>query len=193
MNVSSNSMVCQQAAMSDASCKVGALPTELLRIRRCWKMQSFPSFLRGELAHAKARILRYLGLLRPMQTATRVVPVLSHTLEKEGNAALDLMPGELVRVRSRAEIQRTLDNGGRVKGLFFMPGMWQFCGKEFRVYKQVRKLQIESTGEVRQLKNTVLLEGAVCEGSVVECDRSCFYFWREAWLERVDLTSRAEP
>ena len=180
--------------MPDASFKVGVFSTELLRIRRCWKTQRLPTFLRSQLARVRATILRYLGL-QPLQTATRLQPIPSHSLEKTWNTNLELKPGELVRVRSPQEIQRSLDDGRRHSGLLFMPGMWQFCGREFRVYKKVRKLQIESTGEVRRVKNTVLLDGVVCEGSIIECDRSCFYFWREAWLERVEprQVSTLEP
>jgi len=66
-----------------------------------------------------------------------------------------------------------------------MPMMRVCCGKEFRVYKRVEKIVLESTGEIRRLKNTVLLEDAICDG-IYGCNRSCFFFWKEAWLERVN-------
>jgi hypothetical protein len=43
---------------------------------------------------------------------------------------------------------------------------------------------LEGSGELRKLQNTVLLEGVMCDG-IFGCDRSCFQFWREAWLRRV--------
>lgn len=45
---------------------------------------------------------------------------------------------------------------------------------------------LESTGQLRKIKNTVLLEGAICDGSQFGgCDRSCMFFWNEAWLQRI--------
>ena len=42
---------------------------------------------------------------------------------------LDLSPGDLVRVRSAAEIFRTLDAEGSFDNLPFMPEMVQYCGR----------------------------------------------------------------
>ena len=98
---------------------------------------------------------------------------------------LDLQPGEVVRVKTEPEILTTLDKCDQYKGLMWMPMMRVCCGKEFRVYKRVEKIVLESTGEIRRLKNTVLLEDAICDG-IYGCNRSCFFFWKEAWLERVN-------
>lgn len=102
--------------------------------------------------------------------------------------SLDLKPGERVRVKSEDEILKTLDGSGRNRGLGFMPGMREYCSREMRVFKPVRKMILESTGELRKVKNTVLLENSMCQGVGMECDRSCFYFWREAWLTRLEET-----
>lgn len=98
---------------------------------------------------------------------------------------LDLRPGELVRVRTEAEIASTLDVRGSNKGLYWMPLMQEFCGKEFRVFKRVGAIRLERTGEYARLKNTVLLTDCLCKG-FYGCDRSCFLFWREVWLERIE-------
>lgn len=97
---------------------------------------------------------------------------------------LNLQPGELVRVKSESEILKTLDSCGRNRGLAWIPCMRKYCGQECRVYKRVERIILETTGEIRRAKNTVLLEGVICEG-LYGCDRSCFPFWREVWLERV--------
>lgn len=172
-------LVCQHTAIENASSGVRPWLLEMLRIKWSWKRDNFKSFLKRQLVRLKTRIIG-----APGRTAPADVQCLSLTDSQDGEC-LWLKPGELVQVRPREQILRTLDSRQRHKGLLFMPGMWRLCGKEFRVYKQVKNIQMESTGEVRRLSNTVLLEGAVCEGSIVECDRSCFYFWREAWLERV--------
>jgi hypothetical protein len=101
---------------------------------------------------------------------------------------LGLRPGEWVRVKPEEEILATLDHCYQNKGLAWMPIMSQYSGKKLKVYKRVDKIVLESTGEIRKLKNTVLLEGGICDG-IYGCDRSCFHFWREIWLERVENTN----
>ena len=104
---------------------------------------------------------------------------------------LNLKAGELVEVKSEEEILAMLDHRARYKGLLWMPGMQKYCGKRFRVYKRLERILLESTGELRKIKNTVLLEGAVCDGEeYFGCDRSCLHFWREAWLRRTDENSK---
>jgi len=100
---------------------------------------------------------------------------------------LNFQPGETVRVRSEEEIAETLDENGKNGGLWFMPEMRRYFGQQFKVYKRVEKIIMETTGEYRRMKNTVLLEGVICDGSEHHgCDRSCFHYWREVWLERVE-------
>jgi len=101
--------------------------------------------------------------------------------------SLDLQPGEWAEVRSIDEISLTLDENAKYKGLYFMPEMKKFCGKKFKIFKIVKIIKLESTGEVRKLKSpTVFLEGVYCDGELHEgCDRSCFHFWKEAWLKRI--------
>jgi hypothetical protein len=100
---------------------------------------------------------------------------------------LALKSGDWVEVRSAREIFSTLDQHGKLKGLAFTPEMVKFCGKRFRVFKRLENIILESTGELRRIKSpTVLLEAVFCDGKAHgECDRSCFCFWREAWLRRI--------
>jgi hypothetical protein len=89
----------------------------------------------------------------------------------------------MVEVKSEQEIRQTLDEYGRHRGLLWMPGMARFCGKQYRVRKRVERIMLESTGQLRKIRNTVLLDGVMCE-DLYGCDRSCFHYWREAWLRR---------
>ena len=103
-----------------------------------------------------------------------------------GEETLDLWPGELVEVKSVDEVLATLDSHRRHKGLLWMTGMRKYCGTRCRVYRKVEKIMLESNGQLRNMKNTVLLEGVMCDGVAFGgCDRSCFHFWREVWLRRV--------
>lgn len=101
---------------------------------------------------------------------------------------LNLQPGDPVQIRSKEEIFATLDENGKYKGLLFMREMARFCGQGHKVFKIVKKIQLESTLEMRELKSpTVFLEGVFCDGEFHDgCDRSCFLYWKEVWLKRAD-------
>ncbi|NLT36525.1 MAG: hypothetical protein GXX83_11595 [Gaiellales bacterium] len=92
-----------------------------------------------------------------------------------------------MKVRSEDEILSTLDDSGRCMGLGFMPEQKAFCGREFRVVKIVQRIMLETNSELRTMKSpTLFLEGVFCSGEFHgNCDRSCYLFWKEPWLERV--------
>src|SRR5690348_4546059 len=105
----------------------------------------------------------------------------------ENATSLRLRPGETVEVRSEAEILRTLDSQGRLDALPFMPEMLEYCGKQFKVYKRSDKTcdTINNTGS-RRMWNTVHLEDLRCNGAAHGgCQARCLFFWKEAWLKRV--------
>ncbi len=107
--------------------------------------------------------------------------------EKPADEVLNLKAGELVEVKSKEEVLATLDHKGQYKGLSWMLGMDKFCGRRYRVYKRLDRILLESTGELRKIKNTVLLESVECDGKeFFDCNRSCYHYWREIWLKRVD-------
>ncbi len=100
-----------------------------------------------------------------------------------------LQPGDWVRVKSLEAVQQTLNRRGMCGGLRFMPVQHAYCGKTFRVFKQVNTFLDERDFRMKRLRDVVILEGVYCDGSPLEpvpCDRSCFLFWKEAWLEKVD-------
>lgn len=100
--------------------------------------------------------------------------------------SLNLQPGELAEVKSKEEILATLDFRGRNRGLGFMPEMLKYCGRRYRVLKRFDKMINEQTGKMRQIANTVILEGVICDGKAHGgCQRTCYGFWREVWLKRV--------
>jgi hypothetical protein len=99
-----------------------------------------------------------------------------------------LLAGQLVRVRSKEEIQSTLDNWNNLKGCGFMEEMWQYCNTRQRVLKPVQRFVDERDQQVKRARGIVFLQGVHCEGTVDygKCDRNCYFFWREEWLEKVD-------
>lgn len=106
---------------------------------------------------------------------------------------LGLEPGELVRVKSQDEIRATLDSDGRYERLAYMDVvMDRYSGQTFRVRNRVDRFFDERNWRMLKLRNVVLLDGVHCQSlpdDAVEwagCQRACFLFWKEAWLERVD-------
>jgi hypothetical protein len=66
--------------------------------------------------------------------------------------------------------------------------MEQYCDTTQRVLKPVERCLDERDYRILRLRGVVLLEGLICKGmgGVGRCDRSCFYFWREEWLQKID-------
>ncbi|HEV2884251.1 MAG TPA: hypothetical protein VGW36_05300 [Pyrinomonadaceae bacterium] len=107
-------------------------------------------------------------------------------MEDSSAQSLNLRPGELVRVKSLAQIKQTLDAAGKNQNLLFAPTMMSFCGQVMKVQDRVENIVLEATPRQRKIKDTVLLEGATCDGVCHRlCPRQSFLFWRECWLERV--------
>ena len=101
---------------------------------------------------------------------------------------LHLKKGDIVKVRSSEEIAKTLDENNKFERCEFMETMWQFCGGKYKVFKRVDKILDPWTNKLRRCKNLVILEGLLCHGDpthATACDRTCLYYWNEAWLERV--------
>jgi hypothetical protein len=106
----------------------------------------------------------------------------------EINNTSTLKAGDLVRVRSKEEILVTLNHWGILKGCMFMPEMSPYCGTVQRVMKRMERFVDERDYHVKKCNGIILLEGLNCQGTsdYGRCDRTCFYFWREEWLEKVD-------
>jgi hypothetical protein len=99
-----------------------------------------------------------------------------------------LQAGDFVRVKSAQEIRSTLNNWNGLRGCAFMEEMVKYCGTTQRVLKRVDKFLHERDYLMRKCNHIVLLENVYCEGTrdFGKCDRSCLYFWREEWLERIE-------
>ena len=100
---------------------------------------------------------------------------------------LNLKAGECVRVRTKEEIQATLNPWNELEGCAFISAMWQYCGTTQRIFKLVERFVDERDYRVKYVLGVVLLEGVNCNGTSFygKCDRTCFFFWREEWLERL--------
>jgi hypothetical protein len=116
---------------------------------------------------------------------------------------LNLVPGDLVKVKSFDEILDTININNSNRGLWFDAEMVMFCGKTHRVHTRVERFIDEATGRMKTLKTpAVILEGSYCRACYSEqrffCPRSILPWWREVWLEKIPQASlprreRLEP
>ena len=104
------------------------------------------------------------------------------------SASAPLQAGDWVKVRSLGEIEATLNHWKQLQGCTFMPEMAQYCGTTQRVLKPMKRFVDERDLLVKKSRGIILLEGVMCQGTAEfgSCDRSCFVFWREEWLEKMD-------
>ncbi|MGW4248072.1 hypothetical protein [Nocardia sp. NPDC004722] len=102
-------------------------------------------------------------------------------------AHLDLQPGELVRIKSKEQIELTLNEHRLNRGMGFEEEAARFCGRTARVQARITRCLDETTGELVIMKTpAIVLENVFCEGVYhANCPREYVSFWREIWLERV--------
>lgn len=100
----------------------------------------------------------------------------------------EIQPGDLVRIRSKAEIEQTLDGLRKTRGCTFQTAMYNHCGKQYRVFKKVNYFFDEAKQKTCKCNGIFLLEGTYCNGKTAylrPCARNCFYFWQVSWLEKI--------
>lgn len=143
------------------------------------KVLANPSFLWKRL---KDRIGSLFGLNRP-----DVVP------QSTASDVLNLQAGERVRVKLLSQILATLDEEDQYKGMAFMiDEMAPYCGGTYTVRKRIERFFDERNYKLLNARDVVILDGVFCEPHpeskrpYAGCTRTCFLFWKEAWLERVD-------
>jgi hypothetical protein len=159
---------CQIISLPDMARPVGP-------VQRVWQ-------LRRRLQRILKRRWRYV---KNLATRDQSVYLVSGG-ENDSPQNKGLQPGDTVRVRSREQIEATLDNWNRLRGCTFMEEMWSYCGSHHRVLKPVHMFLDERDYTVKRCKGVYLLEKAICSGTrdYGRCDRSCFFFWREEWLAK---------
>jgi hypothetical protein len=108
---------------------------------------------------------------------------------------LNLQPGERVRVKSAAEIARTLSKRGKNKGLWFDGDMLKHAGRTYVVRARVEKIIDDVSGKMLRMRSPcILLDGVDGSGEYLRFSAQHDYvFWREAWLERLDGTAELPP
>ena len=146
--------------------------------------RGFLVILLNKFQAANRRYFPWLTLI----SGGRRYPFVAGTLDgKTPEERLNLKPGELVRIKSKEEIERTLDRNNKNRGLLFDGVMSKYCGRTARVRARVTKIINERTGTMTHFSNEcIMLEDVVCTGDYMQfCPRRIYDYWREIWLERV--------
>ena len=147
---------CQSTELGSAS---GDLPPGKLRLflHDLWI---------GEMSVGRFVYLAWRALVNRGSRLVRDRPFyqVSGEQKKTASASLNLQAGELVEIKSLAEIEATLDVQGRNRGLSFDPEMALYCGRRYRVATPLRTIISEETGKIVQLNDTVILDGLICRG-----------------------------
>lgn len=136
-----------------------------------------------------------MSIENPLILASSVANLVTKPAKRLMDDNLSLRAGDIVEVRSQAEILSTLDRNGRLENLPFMPQMFQYCGQRFRVYKRAHKT-CDTVNEPagRRMNNAVHLEGIRCDGQAYGgCQAGCLIFWKVAWLKKASVTDKSEP
>lgn len=94
--------------------------------------------------------------------------------------------GDRVKVLAQEEILEKLESDHLGNNLF-MQQMWNYCGNEYNITKVIRNFYHQRMKRSRV--PLYMLEDLICDGMISSfterCDRSCYFLWREDWLENV--------
>lgn len=114
-------------------------------------------------------------------------PFIEGKLTKTPQVILNVQPGDLVRLKPKDEILKTLDLRNRNRGLSFDRELVKFCGGTYRVLRRVEHEINNVTGKMMNFRSDcIVLKGVLCHGDYNQfCQRSIYHYVRETWLERV--------
>lgn len=175
--------VCQLSRLPEASTLTSwNNPRNLLREISCGNVRIGPFF---------TYIAIHLFNSVQRRTGSPLFPFVAQSqMDVTPHEVLNLQPGELVRVKSKREIEQTLGANGRNRGLWFDTDMTRFCGGTYKVRARAMRQIDERTGKLATFKNAcITLEGVTAVGEYYElAPLDERIFWREIWLERADPT-----
>jgi hypothetical protein len=146
-----------------------------------------------------AEFIRVIGLavFNALQrhTGGRVCPSIQGSLTKTPTSVMNLQAGDIVQVKTKEDIEGTLDTSRKNRGLLFDREMVKYCGGRYRVLRRVEKIIDEKSRKLIQLpRDCIVLDGVTCRGDVSRnrlfCPRSIYPYWREIWLTRLDDDQR---
>jgi len=111
---------------------------------------------------------------------------------------LNVAPGDVVRIRPRAEIVATLSETSKNRGLMFDPEMERYCGSTHRVRSIITRIIDEKTGAMIDMKQPcIVLQDVYCKSDYSKqrlmCPRAIVSYWRPLWLEKLPADTPVDP
>jgi hypothetical protein len=155
-----------------------------------------PRFYFRDLASGNVRIQDFVwyGLLAIFNAFTnrwlgrRVPHICGRAGQTTPTCEPKLRAGSVVQVRSKREIEDTLDANQRNRGLWFDVEMLPYSQQgTFKVLRRVERIINEKTGRMMRIPGACLiLDNVTCSGHYSQfrmfCPRSIYPYWREIWL-----------
>ena len=98
--------------------------------------------------------------------------------------------GDVVRIRSKSDVLSSVDTPNKFLESLFVDQILDYCGKQFKVYKILYHYFDEHKYRMfKVIEPLYILDGLICYGEddmfEVKCNRSCYLFLHETWLEKV--------
>ena len=98
--------------------------------------------------------------------------------------------GDVVRVRSKSDVLSSVDTPNKFLESLFVDQILDYCGKQFKVYKILYHYFDEHKYRMfKVIEPLYILDGLICYGEddmfEVKCNRSCYMFLHDTWLEKV--------
>lgn len=164
-----------------------------------WRFRlAFREIRNGDRSVSEILTLLVLWSWQRVQRAVRGRQWLRGPHTRTPAVSLGLQPGEVVRVKSRAQIIATLDHRRRNRGMGICYEMTRYCGGKGEVRDRLDRMIDEKTGEMRDIRDTVILRNVrtttmtlrdsdcLCYDELGDCPRGELMYWREIWLERAN-------
>jgi hypothetical protein len=146
------------------------------------------------LAFATAMLTRLFNTVQALHGGL-VFPVVHIPATAMEGPVETLAVGDVVEVRSSAEIGATLGRRGKHRGLWFDKEMIKYCHQRYRVAARVDRLIVVESGEMRHMKTPCLvLDGVDASGEYMRFGAQHDHlFWREVWLKKTAPEEAQRP
>jgi hypothetical protein len=137
---------------------------------------------------------RYFNAVQALRQGTAFPAMAPPTAPPPSGADSSLQAGDRVVVRSNTEISGTLNARNKHRGLWFDRDQLKYCGTEQRVLARVDQIIDDVHGQMLRMKTPcILLDGVDYSGESLSFSaQHDLFFWREAWLEKIDSSDSAQ-
>jgi hypothetical protein len=83
---------------------------------------------------------------------------LEHKLSLNNSEFIKFETGKKIRIRSREQIRKTLDENNKPHGCYFIEDINKYCGTKNKILKKIDNIYDESNRITRKTSNTFLID-----------------------------------